>query len=202
MGKFRVIYNFLIILIFLIGIIKLVKGEHYLAFVWILFTPLMMLLPRNLYKIRWIYQIYNKNIVYTFEKFILVFLLTGAGYTLGLKYLPIDFDSLSHLINLLTMSIAVSLAYYIIKNRLTKKEVNKKEIIIFTFIFNVTFGVILWEKFQFYNDQIFGTNMFYDYFQDVNVDSLLDQLFGLFGVIIGSVLIYLKSNDWINKLRR
>lgn len=202
MGKFRIIYNFLIILIFLIGIIKLINGEYYLAFVWILFTPLMMLLPRNLYKIHWVYQNYNKNLVYTFEKFILVFLLTGAGYTLGLKHLPIDFDSLFHFINLLTMSIAVSLVYYIIKNRLTKKEVTRKEIIIFTFIFNVTFGVVLWERFQFYNDQVFGTNMFYDYFQDANIDTLLDQLFGLFGVIIGSFLIYFRFDDWINKLRR
>jgi hypothetical protein len=159
----------------------------------------MMLLPRNLYKISWINQRYNKNLLYLFEFFILILLITGAGYTLGLKYLPIDFDSFSHFINLIILTLLFGIIYYILKVKITKKEVNKKEIIVFSFIFTLIFGVILWEKFQYYNDQIFNTQMFFDYFQDPYDDSIMDQIFGGFGVLIGCILIYFKFDDWMNK---
>ena len=73
---------------------------------------------------------------------------------------------------------------------------------IFAFIFNILFGVILWEKFQFYNDKIFGTQMFFDYFQNIDLDSRLDQISGSLGTIIGSILIYFKFDNWINKWRK
>ena len=72
---------------------------------------------------------------------------------------------------------------------------------LFAFISYIIFGVILWEKFQYYNDQIFGTKMFFDYFQDVNYDSMLDQIFGSLGNIFGSILIYFNFDNWLNKWR-
>ena len=202
MRLLRIIYNLAILAIFILGIIKLIQKEYYLAFIWIILVPILMLFPRNLYKISWINQKYNKKLIYLFEMFILILLFTGAGFTLGLKYLPIDFDSYSHLINLTIFSIIFGVIYYIIKNRITKKEISRKEIALFALVFSILFGVILWEKFQMLNDNLFGTQMFFDYFQSPEYDSMLDQIYGVIGAIIGSILIYFKFDDWINKWRR
>ena len=202
MRLLRITYNLAILAILIIGIIKLIQKEYYLAFIWIIFTPLMMLLPRNLYKLSWVNQRYNKRLLYTIENVILILLFTGASLPLGFRYLNIDIDSYYHLINAILYTILFGILYYVVKNRITKKEISKKEVVVFSFIFSMIFGVILWEKFQYYNDQIFGTKMFFDYFQDANYDSMLDQIFGSFGTLIASLVIYFKFNDWVNKFRR
>ncbi|MEK6835233.1 MAG: hypothetical protein AABX61_03150 [Nanoarchaeota archaeon] len=198
---FKLIYNLFILIMLIIGIIKLVQKEYYLAFIWIIFTPIIMILPRNLYKINWINHKYNKKLLDLFEIFILILLFTGAGLPLGLKYLPFDIDSYFHFLNGVSLTILFGIVYYIIKNRITGREINKREIVLFAFISYIIFGVILWEKFQYYNDQIFGTKMFFDYFQDVNYDSMLDQIFGSLGNIFGSILIYFNFDNWLNKWR-
>lgn len=169
MRLLRIIYNFAILTIFILGIIKLIQKEYYLAFIWIILVPILMLLPRNLYKVLWVNQKYNKNLLYLFELFILILLFTGAGFTLGLKYLPIDFDSYSHLINLIIFSIIFGIIYYIVKNKITKKEISRKEIALFAFVFSIIFGVILWERFQMLNDNLFGTQMFLIIFRMQNM---------------------------------
>lgn len=202
MKLLRLIYNLSILVIFVIGIIKLFQKDYYLAFIWIFLTPFLMLLPRNLYKIRWVNQKYNKSLLYLFEELALISLYTGAGLTLGLKYLPIDFDSFNHIINPLIYTIMFGVLYYIIKNKVTKKEIKKQEVAIFAFIFVIIFGVILWEQFQIYGDKIFGTQMHFDYFQDIDLDTKLDQIFGTLGTLIGGIILYFKFDNWINKWRR
>ncbi|MEK6907277.1 MAG: hypothetical protein AABW45_02005 [Nanoarchaeota archaeon] len=202
MKLLRLIYNISILAIFILGIIKLIQKDYFLAFIWIFLTPFLMLLPRNLYKIRWINHKYNKNLVYLFEFLALISLYTGAGLTLGLKKLPIDFDSFNHLINTLIYTIMFGILYYIIKNKITGKEIKKQKVAIFAFIFVMIFGVVLWEQFQIYGDKIFGTQMYSDYFQDINLDTKLDQMFGIIGTLTGSILLYFKFDNWINKWRR
>ena len=92
--------------------------------------------------------------------------------------------------------------YYVIKNKIAKKEIRKNEVILFAFIFNIIFGVVLWERFQLLNDQLFGTKMYFDYFQNADFDSMLDQIFGTLGTVFAGILMYFKLDDWINKWRR
>ena len=188
--------------IFILGIIYLLKKEYYLAFIWIVLTPVLMLLPRNLYKISWISQKYNKNLLNVLEIFVLIFLISGAGLPLGLKYLPIDIDSYLHFSNAIFYTILWGILYYVIKNKIAKKEIRKNEVILFAFIFNIIFGVVLWERFQLLNDQLFGTKMYFDYFQNADFDSMLDQIFGTLGTVFAGILMYFKLDDWINKWRR
>jgi len=202
MKYFKLIYNLAILVIFILGILKLIQKEYYLAFIWIIFVPVLMLLPRNLYKIPWINQKYNKSLIRLFEIFILILLITGSSLPLGLKYMPGDMDSYFHFFNAIFYTLIWAILYYVIKNKITKKEIKKTEIMIFAFIFNILFGVIFWEKFQYFNDKIFGTQMFFDYFQNANFDSMLDQIFGTLGTIFGSCLIYFKFDNWINKWRK
>ncbi|AJF62267.1 MAG: hypothetical protein QT11_C0001G0109 [archaeon GW2011_AR20] len=202
MKFFKVIYNLAILAIFILGIIYLLKKEYYLAFIWIVLTPVLMLLPRNLYKISWISQKYNKNLLNVLEIFVLIFLISGAGLPLGLKYLPIDIDSYLHFSNAIFYTILWGILYYVIKNKIAKKEIRKNEVILFAFIFNIIFGVVLWERFQLLNDQLFGTKMYFDYFQNADFDSMLDQIFGTLGTVFAGILMYFKLDDWINKWRR
>jgi len=202
MKFFKVIYNLAILAIFIIGIIYLIKKEYYLAFIWIILTPVLMLLPRNLYKIPWIGQRYNKNLLNVVEIFVLIFLISGAGLPLGLRYLPIDIDSYFHFSNAVFYTILWGILYCVIKNKIAKKEVRKNEVILFAFIFNIIFGVVLWERFQLFNDQLFGTKMYFDYLQNADFDSMLDQIYGTLGTVFAGILMYFKLDDWINKWRR
>jgi len=185
----------------LLGIVNLFQKNYYLAFTWIILVPLLMLLPRNLYKIKYIKNSYNYKIVDFFEVLILILLFTGAGFTLGLKNINIDFDSFTHFLNLIIFTILFAVIYYIIRAR-NYKVPNKLEVALFALIFTLTFGVFLWERFQLLNDQIFGTKMFHDEFQDIKLDSFLDQVFGTIGTIVGSLLVYNKIELWFKKWRK
>jgi len=201
MEFFRRLYDLLILVMILLGIVNLFQKNYYLAFTWIILVPLLMLLPRNLYKIKYIKNSYNYKIVDFFEVLILILLFTGAGFTLGLKNINIDFDSFTHFLNLIIFTILFAVIYYIIRAR-NYKVPNKLEVALFALIFTLTFGVFLWERFQLLNDQIFGTKMFHDEFQDIKLDSFLDQVFGTIGTIVGSLLVYNKIELWFKKWRK
>ncbi len=196
MKNFKLVYNSVMIVIMILGLLKLSERNYFLAFVWIIITPLLMLLPRNLYKINYIKDNYNYSLVYFFELMILILLFTSVGFTLGIKEINIDFDSFSHFLNLTIYTLLVGIIYYIFRSYELKKP-NKIEVMLFALIFTFIFGVILWEKFQFYGDQIFGTHMFYDKFQNIELDSFLDQIFGSIGVVIGSTILYNKIESWM-----
>ena len=198
----RLIYNLAILAVFIIGIIKLFQKEYYLAFIWIIITPILMLLPRNLYKITWVNKGYNKSLLYLFEIFILILTFNAVGFAIGIKDIPIDYDSYAHFFNAIIHTILFAVSYYIIKNKITGKEIKTKEIILVAFILNILFGVVLWEKFQMLNDNLFGTNMYFDHFQDADYDSMLDQVYGSLGTLFASILMYFKFDDWLNKWKR
>ncbi len=200
MKYFRKIYDVFTFLIILIGVISLIKGEYYLAVVWIIFTPLVMLLPRNLYKINSIKLNYKLEIVDFYEMCVLILLITSAGLTLGLKHINIDFDSFSHFLNLLIYTLLFGITYYLIRSG--NNSAGNLEVALISLAVVWVFGVFLWEKFQYLNDQIFGTRMFFDEFQAIELDSFLDQIFGSIGVIIGSVLIYFKIEHFIKIWKR
>ena len=201
MEFFRRIYDLLILIVIILGIIKLFQAEYYLAFTWIILVPLLMLLPRNLYKINFIKNNYNHKLVDTFEILILIILITSAGFTLGLKDINIDFDSFFHFLNSVIYTIITGIIYYIIRAR-NYIIPSRLEVTLFTFVFNLVLAVILWEKFQYFNDQIFGTKMFYDEFQNIKLDSFLDQVFGSIGTITGSAIAYNKIESWFKIWRK
>ncbi len=194
MKYLRFVYDFIIFIVFSLGIIKLIQGNYYLAFVWIILVPLLMLLPRNLYKI--VKKNYKTNLVDFFEILILILLLTSIGYTLYFKNIPIDFDSFSHIINLIIYTIIFAVIYAIIDTR-NYKNLNKNKVIIVAVLISLIFGIILWEKFQYYGDQVLGTQMYFDKFQDVKLDSMLDQIFGSLGTLTGALLLYNRIDDWM-----
>ena len=201
MKLFRIIYDLVILIIFILGIIKLFKADYFLAFIWIILVPLLMLLPRNLYKLNYIKQNYNYSLVNFFEILFFILLLTGISLTLFLKYINLDIDSFFHFINLSIYTIIFGVIYYIISSY-NYKKVNKNNIIIFSLIFSLIFGVILWEKYQSYGDKIFNTQMYYDFFQDIKLDNFLDQIFGTLGVLTGIFILYNKLEDWIRKWKK
>jgi hypothetical protein len=201
MKIFKIIYNLSILVIFTVGITKLFRKEYYLGIVWTILVPILMLLPRIIYK-KYLVKEYNKNLLNLFEYLALFLLFTSAGLTLFFKKMPIDFDSYSHFANLVVYAIIFGIIYYFIKLKLINKPIRKEEVAIFSLIFNLIFGVFLWELFQKYGDLTFNTNMFFDHYQPIEVDSFLDKLFGAIGTLFGSILIYFKFDDWLNKWKR
>jgi len=197
MKLLKLIYNLAILCIFLIGIMKLLRKEYYLGVVWVFLVPFLMILPRIIYRGYLIHK-YNKNLLDFFEYLILFLLFTSAGLTLFFKKMPIDFDSYSHFTNLFAYTIIFGIVYYLIRENYNK-EIRKEEIAVFALVFSLIFGVHLWELFQEYGDKVLGTTMYFDYFQDIKSDVFYDKLFGTIGTLFGSVLIYLKFDDWINK---
>src|SRR3989344_9563262 len=117
MKYFRKIYDLFILLTLIIGLISLIRGEYYLAVIWIIITPIFMLLPRNLYKINFLKLNYNLNLVDFYEACILILLITSVGLTLGLKNINIDFDSFSHFLNLLIYTLLFGITYYLIRSK-------------------------------------------------------------------------------------
>ena len=201
MKVFRAIYDLIILIVFILGIIKLINADYFLAFIWIILVPLLMLLPRNLYKINYIKKNYNYNLVNFYEILAFILLLTGISLPLGIKNINLDFDTFSHFLNLTLITIMFGVTYYIIFSY-NYKQVNKTKVIISALIFSLVFGVLLWEKFQYYGDKIFNTQMYYDLFQDIELDNFLDQLFGTIGVLTGVFILYNKLEDWIRKWKK
>ncbi len=201
MKKFKLVYDVLIFIVFMLGIIKLVQNEYFLGITWMIITPLLMLLPRNLYKLKKIKENYQYNIVLFFEVSILILVVTSVGHTLYFKNINIDFDSFSHFINLLIYTVLFGIIYFITRYK-GYSNANKNEVAIVSLIILLIFGVILWEKFQFYGDKIFNTHMFYDNFQNSKYDSKLDQIFGAIGVLVGSFVLYKGINSWMKSWRK
>ena len=201
MNIFRAIYDLIILIVFILGIIKLINADYFLAFIWVILVPVLMLLPRNLYKINYIKKNYNYNLVNFYEILAFILLLTGISLPLGIKNINLDFDTFSHFLNLTLITIMFGVTYYIIFSY-NYKQVNKTKVIIFALIFSLVFGVLLWEKFQYYGDKIFNTQMYYDLFQDIELDNFLDQLFGTIGVLTGVFILYNKLEDWIRKWKK
>ena len=198
---FRKVYHFFIILIILIGLFNLFNNDYYLAVVWIVVTPILLFLPRDLYKIKLIRNNYNANLLFLTELFSLIFLINGASGNLFLYKLGIDYDSFVHFINLLLITILVALFYTFLCNKYNIK-INNKKVAIFSFLNTLVFGVLLWEPFQKLNDILFGTQLFHDFVQDIKLDTLLDVSFGTFGVLVGSFLIYKNWNYWLKKWKK
>ena len=201
MKLFKLIYNLSIFVVIILGIISLINKNYFLGVVWIILTPLLLILPRLSYNLNLIKKKFNKKIIDFFEILILILLLTSVSLTLGLKKLPIDFDSFSHFINLAIYTILIGIVYYIY-NLNKNKKINSKEIVLFALITSLIFGVILWEKFQYYSDIIFHTKMYSDYFQDVKIDSLLDQIFGTLGSFLGAFILNKNLDQWIKKWKK
>ena len=200
MKIFKVIYNLMILIIFITGIIFLFKKQYFLGVVWTIITPLLLVIPKALYKL--VKKDYNEKLLNTFEMFALLLLITSVGHTLYFKSLGIDFDSFSHFFNLVIYTLIFGILYYLIKTKITKKKVSVNEIMTFSFIFTLILAVILWEKFQFYGDKLFGTKMFSDPIQDPYLDSFLDQIFGTIGTITGLIILYLEFEKWLIKWKR
>ena len=198
---FRKIHHFLIILIMIIAIFEIFENNYYLAVVWLIITPILLFLPRNLYKIKLINNNYNANLLFLTELFSLIFLIDGVSGTLFLYKLGIDYDSFVHFSNFLLITILVALFYTLLFNKYNLK-VNNKKVAIFSFLSTFIVGVLLWEPFQKLNDILFGTQLFHDFAQDTKLDTLLDISFGTVGVLVASFLIYKHWDSWLKKWKK
>ncbi len=196
---FRKIYHFFIILIMLIGLVQLLDKKYYLAVVWIFVTPILLLVPRNIYKIKSIKNKYNAKVLFLMEAFSLIFLIDGASGTLYLYPLGIDYDSFVHFINFLLITILVALFYTFFNN---KNNLSNKEVSRFAFLSTFVVGVLFWEPFQKLNDILFGTQLFHDFVQDTKLDTLLDLGFGAIGTLVGAFLIYKYWDSWVKKWKK
>ncbi len=201
MELFKLIYRIIIFIVILMGILKFFQKNYFLTVMWIVVVPLLMLIPKFLFSLNYIKLNYNKNLLYTLEIFVLFLLVMSMILTLFLDN-SIDFDSYVHFFNLILYTIIFAVLYYILKTYLTKKDTNVNESIIFSIIFTLIFGVFLWEKYEFYGDKIFGTIMYYDFYQNADFDSFLDKVYGSLGILFGSVLLHFKMGKWISKWKK
>lgn len=194
----RFLVNFLVATSLIIGFIYFWKfKDYFLAVVYILIAPLLLLLPRWLYQKLW-HRKYNFLLLNILEAFaILIFISASAG-SLGLYDQKFEYDSFVHffILALICIALVFLLEYFL-------PSANQKELFklcLCIFVLTVSLG-ILWELFEFGSDKIIKTQLFFDRWQDTFEDTIVDIIFDTFGAFVGSLFVYFKWPTWQKEFR-
>jgi hypothetical protein len=187
---FRKIYHFFIFSTIILGILEIYDSRYFLGFIFVLIAPIILFVPRNLYKIKSVRKNYNANAVLLMEAFLLIILINGIS---ELKYDNdiFDYDSLNHFVNPLLITILIGLLYTLL-NYEYREKINNKKIAGFSLIATIAL-VLLWEPFELLIDFLFKTKLVYDKFQSPFLDTSLDIAFGISGSLLGFFII---KNYW------
>jgi len=185
--------DFLAVLSVVIGLVYFFKiKDLFLAVSFTFVAPIAVLLPRYIYK-RKLRQKYNLSLLKTLESFAAVMFVLASAGTFGLYNAGIEYDSLIHVI--ITVLIAILVAFVWTFRKTSGFEDGYLSLCISVFSFTIILGAF-WEVFQMSGDKVFGSKMFFDLFQPINLDVACDLAADTIGAFIGSVLVYFKWSDW------
>lgn len=111
-------------------------------------------------------------------------IIVNAPGSLILHKMGIQYDRFLHFVVAFLVVPLTMLFYSLLMQLLGGGVVNLKRVLKGTF-FVVLAGLFLWEGYQYIIDQFFGTTLFFDVIQDIEVDFWEDIFFGFLGLVIG-----------------
>lgn len=193
---FRKVYHFFIFSTIILGILEIYNDEYFLGFIFVLIAPIILFVPRHLYKIKPVRKNYNANAILLMEAFLLIILISGI-FQLKLDQTITEFDSLIHFINPLLITILVGLLYTLL-NYEYREKINNKKTANFALLGTIVL-VFLWEPLEALLDYLFKTKLIYDPIQSNILDTALDVAFGISGSLLGFFMI---RNYWHNLIEK
>jgi len=179
----------------------LLNGELVFIISYGIIIPLLILLPRIITKFdkKLSAVIIKKKWLKKVDFYVFFIILFNAPGSLVFHELGFQYDRFLHL------GTAFFAALILLLILLPSAEVRKKKIkksslllILFTILF---FSLFLWEAFQYTSDQIFGTKLFFDVKQPIELDFGEDIFFGFLGLMIAIFYISHSFKQFSNILR-
>ncbi len=170
----------------------LTKNELVGFFIYTAAGPLLLSIPLFLKKIKVIYENYNDNLN-KLVKLSLFSIVYAHGFgSLGLYDKSFEYDQIAHFITLVFTTILLALLYRIIIVDVLKRKEHKLFIVFSVLFLLGILGGALTEIIQFFSDKFFGSNMFFDTDQIINIDVLTDMRANLLGSLAGILFLKLK----------
>lgn len=143
---------------------------------------LLIFLPRFFYyfdaKIK---EVVKKEWVKKIEYFGFFIVISNAPASLILHDLGFEYDRFLHFA-VAFFSLIIFLLLWLPVMKINGEEIKKRKLLICLFLILFT-SLFLWEILQYSIDQIFGTKLFFDSEQKIEVDFLEDILFGTCGLL-------------------
>lgn len=185
---------FLTVLSPAIGVVFYYGGniDQFALFSFFVFGPILLLIPRWLINERQLQEKFKSAALDLMKAFaIAIFVINSFGAAYAFKKIP-NYDSAAHILN----SIISYFVLLILMFRAGDKYKDKALMIIFSFLVIVVSG-ILWEGYQKTNDILFGTHMFFDPRQPINIDVATDIFSNTVGAFIAAIIV----NIYWNKIK-
>lgn len=144
--------------------------------------PLLIFLPRFFYyfdaKIK---EVVKYEWIKKIEYFSFFIIILNAPASLILHDLSFGYDRFLHFVAASFSLIIFSLLWLPVM-KINGEEIKKRKLLICLFLILFA-SLFLWETLQYSIDQIFGTKLFFDAKQKIEVDFLEDVLFGVCGLL-------------------
>jgi len=189
--------NILIALYFLLFV-----GEWFRFFVFLIFAPLMIFLPRFLYKV-YFYKFAKREFLEILERLIMIAYCVAVAGTLWFFAHSNVYDKAVHFVVPFVGFLLASMFYGMI--RFNHKDdahfLTTIEIIFVAFATVMIFSV-LWEAFEFYGDQLIGSKMFFAPGQTALQDFWYDLFFDSISALLASLLVFFRWDKWVKNWRR
>ena len=151
-------------------------------------APLLIFLPRFFYyfdaKIK---EVVKYEWVEKIEYLSFFIIILNALASLILHDLGFQYDRFLHF-SAASFSLIIFLLLWLPVMKINGEEIKKRKILICLFMI-LFVSLFLWETLQYSIDQIFGTKLFFDAKQRIEVDFLEDILFGTCGLIAAVIYI-------------
>ena len=151
-------------------------------------VPLLIFLPRFFYyfdaKIK---EVVKYEWVEKIEYLSFFIIILNALASLILHDLGFQYDRFLHFV-VPPFSLIIFLLLWLPVMKINGEEIKKRKVLICLFMILFA-SLFLWETLQYSIDQIFGTKLFFDAKQRIEVDFLEDILFGTCGLIAAVIYI-------------
>lgn len=163
-------------------------------------VPTLISIPLILFFVNLNLQKTGSKTIKKIYYYCLLLILINAPGSLILHKMGIQYDRFLHFGVAFLVVPLTMLLYSLLMQALGSGAINFKRVLKGTF-FVVLAGLFLWEGYQYIIDQFFGTTLFFDVVQNIEVDFWEDIFFGFLGLITG-YLYYLISPKRLEDILR
>lgn len=185
-----------IALSFITALIEFIgRGETIIIVSYGLVVPFFLLLPRIVYTASAaLRELANNQWLRRIEQISFVILLLNVPASLILHDLGFQYDRFLHFASgALVFALAV-LIYLPIDKKIFHGRISKTRVLTVALVV-IFVGIFLWEGYQYAADMLFGTNLFSDAVQEINVDFWEDIVFGAIGILI-AFIYFMRRPRW------
>ncbi|SRR4030042_5329868 len=182
----------------LIGL--LLEKRAIIAVSYGIIVPLVVFLPRFIYKFdSKVRNIVNWKWVKKLELFAFFIIILNAPGSLILHDLNFQYDRFLHLFGAFFAFIIFFLLWFPVL-KIKGKKIEKRNFLLFVLI-TLFIALFFWEALQITIDTVFGTKLFFDQSQTIEVDFSEDISFGLLGLIAALIYLNYSFNKFLSVLK-